>query len=92
MPVLQRLQADQAEMKRDIASIKHVQAEHGAKLEELEIHLGYLTGIESQNRFDLQASRSGSKLPRTASPRSNRSRNNLLEVALGHLPDLTARR
>ena len=55
MPVLQAIQARLGTIERDLADVKQVQAEHGAKLEELEIHLAYLTGIESQNRFDLQA-------------------------------------
>ena len=46
VPILQKVQADLAEVKR-------VQAEHGGKLEDLEIHLAYLTGRESQNTFDL---------------------------------------
>lgn len=53
MPVLQRIQNDLAEMKRDVAGVRSAQADHGARLEDIEIHLAYLTGIDSQNKFDL---------------------------------------
>lgn len=57
VPVLQRIQADLAEVKR--VQLEHGQklTEHGVKLEDIEVHLAYLTGIESQNKFDLQTLR-----------------------------------
>jgi chaperonin cofactor prefoldin len=51
MPILQRIQADLAEVKR-------VQAEHGQKLEDLEIYMAYGTGLAAQSKADVQAIRS----------------------------------
>jgi DNA-directed RNA polymerase subunit F len=61
MPVLQKIQADLAEVKR-------VQAEHSARFEQIdqrfeqvdqrfedmEIYLAYATGIETQNKQDMR--------------------------------------
>jgi hypothetical protein len=46
LPILQRMQAD-------LADVKRVQAEHSRQLEDIEIHLAYATGIASQNKFDV---------------------------------------
>ena len=58
LPVLQKIQAD-------LAEVKHVQAEHGTKLdeqtnrlEELEIYLAYSTGLTSQNKADVRSVKS----------------------------------
>ena len=53
MPVLQSIQARLGRIESDVADVKLVQGAHSQKLEDIEIHLGYLTGIESQNKFDL---------------------------------------
>ena len=47
MPILQKIQADLAEVKR-------VQAEHSQRFEDMEIYLAYATGIETQNKQDLR--------------------------------------
>jgi hypothetical protein len=51
MPILQKIQADLADMKR-------VQAEHTEKFEEIEIYLAYATGLASQNKADVRSVKS----------------------------------
>jgi hypothetical protein len=55
MPILQRMQADLADVKRDLTEVKRVQAEH---TEEIEIYLAYATGLASQNKADVQSVKS----------------------------------
>jgi chromosome segregation ATPase len=55
MPFLQRMQADLADVKRDLTEMKKVQAEHTEKFEEIEIYLAYATGLASQNKADVQS-------------------------------------
>jgi len=54
LPILQRMQADLGELKRDVAAIKQTLAGHTQKLEEMEIYIAYETGLSSQNKADLQ--------------------------------------
>jgi len=58
LPVLQRVQADLAEVKREIADIKSVQAEHGQRFDDLEIYLAYATGLASQSKADVRSVKS----------------------------------
>lgn len=58
MPVLQRIQSDVAELKRDVASIKQTVEKHSAKFDDLEIYSAYETGLETQNRIDIKRLRS----------------------------------
>jgi len=58
MPVLQRIQADLADVKRDLDEVKRVQAEHTEKFEEIEIYLAYATGLASQNKADVRSVKS----------------------------------
>ena len=53
MPVLQSIQARLGRIESVLGEHTTVLQDHGQKLEDIEIHLGYLTGIESQNKFDL---------------------------------------
>ena len=55
MPILQRIQADVADLKRDMAAIRQTLGEHTQKFEELEIYTAYETGLGTQNKADLQA-------------------------------------
>jgi septal ring factor EnvC (AmiA/AmiB activator) len=55
LPVLQRMQSDIAEVKRDVAAIKTTLTGHTEKLEELEIYVAYETGLGTQAKADLQA-------------------------------------
>jgi chaperonin cofactor prefoldin len=48
MPILQKIQAD-------LADVKRVQAEHSEKFEEIEIYLAYATGLASQSKADVQS-------------------------------------
>jgi hypothetical protein len=54
MPIL-RIQADVADLKRDMAAIRQTLGEHTQKFEELEIYTAYETGLGTQNKADLQA-------------------------------------
>lgn len=54
MPVLQKIQTDLADLKRDVSSVREILVGHGEKLDELEIYTAYETGIGSQNKADLQ--------------------------------------
>ena len=58
MPVLQRMQADLADVKRDLDEVKRVQAEHTGRFEEIEIYLAYATGLASQNKADVRSVKS----------------------------------
>ncbi|HEX8662457.1 MAG TPA: hypothetical protein VF744_00335 [Beijerinckiaceae bacterium] len=58
MPILQRMQADLADVKRDLTEVKRTQAEHTEKFEEIEIYLAYATGLASQNKADVQSVKS----------------------------------
>lgn len=58
MPVLQRIQSDVAEPKRDVASIKQTVKDHSAKFDDLEIYSAYKTGLKTQNRIDIKRLRS----------------------------------
>ena len=55
VPILQRMQGDLADLKRDMASLKQILSEHSQKFEELEIYTAYETGLGTQNKADLQA-------------------------------------
>ena len=55
MPILQRMQSDLADVKRDVASIKTTLSHHTEKFEELEIYTAYETGLGTQNKADLLA-------------------------------------
>ncbi|MCJ2060849.1 hypothetical protein MKL09_30555 [Methylobacterium sp. J-048] len=55
LPVLQRMQSDLAEVRRDVAAIKSTLTGHTEKLEELEIYVAYETGLGTQTKADLQS-------------------------------------
>jgi hypothetical protein len=64
MPVLQRIQADLADVKRVLAlhSEKHDDhtrrfEEHSRRFDDMEIYIAYETGLSAQNKVDLQAIR-----------------------------------
>lgn len=58
LPILQRIQADLAEMKRVQAEHTKKLDEHTEKLDELEIYLAYATGLGSQTKADTQSVKS----------------------------------
>ena len=53
MPVLQKMQADLADVERVQAEHSRLLNDHSERLESLEIHLAYMAGREPQNTFDL---------------------------------------
>jgi septal ring factor EnvC (AmiA/AmiB activator) len=55
LPLLQRMQSDLSELKRDMAAVKATLAQHSEKFEELEIYTAYETSLGTQNKADLQA-------------------------------------
>ena len=55
LPVLQRMQSDIAEVKRDVAAIKTTLTGPTEKLEELEIYVAYETDLGTQAKADLQS-------------------------------------
>jgi len=58
LPILQKVQTDLSEMKRDLAEVKRVQSEHGQRFEDLEIYLAYPTGLASQSKADVRSVKS----------------------------------
>ncbi len=58
LPILQRIQADVADVKRDVGEMKATLAEHTDKFEEIEIYLAYATGLASQNKADARSIKS----------------------------------
>ena len=54
MPIL-RIQADVADLKRDMAAVRQALGEHTQKFEGREIYTAYETGLGTQNKADLQA-------------------------------------
>jgi chromosome segregation ATPase len=61
MPVLQRIQADLADVKRVLAEHTELHNQHQQRFEQIdnrfedmEIYLAYATGIETQNKQDLR--------------------------------------
>lgn len=55
MPVLQRIQADLADVKRTLAQHSEKHDDHTRRFEEMEIYIAYETGLSTQNKADLQA-------------------------------------
>ena len=55
LPILQRMQGDLSELRRDVTGVRQTLAEHTQKLDELEIYTAYETGLGTQNKADLQA-------------------------------------
>ena len=55
LPILQRMQGDLSELRRDVTGVRQTLAEHTQKLDELEIYMAYETGLGTQNKADLQA-------------------------------------
>ena len=55
MPMLQRIQADLADVKRVLGQHSEKHDDHTRRLEELEIYTAYETGLGTQNKADLQA-------------------------------------
>jgi septal ring factor EnvC (AmiA/AmiB activator) len=58
MPILQKIQADLAEVKRDLAQVKDVQEDHSQRFEDMEIYLAYATGLASQSKADSKSVKS----------------------------------
>jgi len=54
MPVLQKIQAELADVKRVLALHSEKHEEHTRRFEDMEIYLAYATGIETQNKQDLR--------------------------------------
>lgn len=55
VPILQRIQGDVAEVRRDVAEVKRAQEEHGEKLDAIEGYLTYQLGITSRHDADVEA-------------------------------------
>jgi hypothetical protein len=55
LPILQRIQADVADMKREIDKIHVTQGQHGRKLDASEGYLTYQLGISSRTIADVEA-------------------------------------
>jgi hypothetical protein len=55
LPILQRIQADVADMKRDVDKINATLAQHGKKLDAIEGYLTYQLGISSRTIADVEA-------------------------------------
>jgi len=55
MPVLQKIQADLADVKRVLALHSEKHEEHTRGFEDMEIYLAYATGLASQSKADVQS-------------------------------------
>ena len=58
MPILQKIQADLADVKRVQAEHTALHQEHQQRFEDLEIYLAYATGLASQNKADVRSVKS----------------------------------
>ena len=50
LPILQRMQGDLAELRRDMFSVRQTLSEHTQKFEELEIYTAYETGLGTRKK------------------------------------------
>jgi hypothetical protein len=58
LPILQRIQADAADTKREIEKIDVTLGQHGRKLDAIEGYLTYQLGISSRTIADVEALKS----------------------------------
>ena len=58
LPILQRMQADAADTKREIENIHVTLGQHGRKLDAIEGYLTYQLGISSRTNADVEALKS----------------------------------
>jgi hypothetical protein len=58
LPILQRIQADVADTKRDMEKINLTLSQHGKKLDAIEGYLTYQLGISSRTIADVEALKS----------------------------------
>jgi hypothetical protein len=58
LPILQRMQADAADTKREIEKIHVTLGQHGRKLDAIEGYLTYQLGISSRTIADVEALKS----------------------------------
>jgi hypothetical protein len=55
MPILQKIQADLADVKRVQAEHTELHKEHQQRFEDMEIYLAYATGLASQTKADAKS-------------------------------------